>query len=81
VANHYVSTHPDSRFVQTLIAQRSTREARHLLRNYELIVDRGGRSTTTAIGSDEELLRILDERFELHFPEGTRFRFSANRAR
>jgi N-hydroxyarylamine O-acetyltransferase len=41
MANHYVSTHPSSRFVQTLTAQRSTPEARYILRNRELSFDYG----------------------------------------
>jgi N-hydroxyarylamine O-acetyltransferase len=74
MANYYVSTHPDSRFVQTLIAQRSTLEARYLLRNFDLIVDRHGQSTTTKLANQDELLRVLAEKFDLYFPAGTRFR-------
>jgi N-hydroxyarylamine O-acetyltransferase len=74
MANHYVSTHPESRFVQTLIAQRSTLEARYLLRNFDLIVDRAGASTTTTLRDQNELLTVLAEKFDLHFPSGTRFR-------
>jgi N-hydroxyarylamine O-acetyltransferase len=74
MANYYVSTHPESRFVQTLIAQRSTLEARYLLRNFDLIVDRHGQATTTAVANQDDLLRVLAEKFDLHFPAGTRFR-------
>ena len=41
MSNHYVSTHPDSRFVQTLTAQRVETGARYVLRNRTLTVDRG----------------------------------------
>jgi N-hydroxyarylamine O-acetyltransferase len=75
VANYYVSTHPESRFVQALIAQRSTLDTRYLLRNYDLIVDRGGQSAASRLRDDDELLSVLRESFDLPFPEGTRFRF------
>jgi N-hydroxyarylamine O-acetyltransferase len=73
-ANWYTSTHPDSRFVQTLTAQRSTPEARYLVRNREFVVSKPGQSTTRTIRDDDELLRVLAEVFDLHFPPGTRFR-------
>jgi N-hydroxyarylamine O-acetyltransferase len=73
MANHYVSTHPDSRFVQALIAQRSTPEARYLLRNLDLIVNRGGEETARTL-REEELPGVLAEQFDLHFEPGTRFR-------
>jgi N-hydroxyarylamine O-acetyltransferase len=73
-ANWYTSTHPDSRFVQTVTAQRSSPEARYTLRNREFVITEPGRSTTQIITNDDELLRILAEVFDLHFPPGTRFR-------
>jgi N-hydroxyarylamine O-acetyltransferase len=74
VANHYVSTHPDSRFVQTLVAQRSTTSERYLLRNLDFIVDRAGEANTKTLRDQDELLDVLAAKFELHFPTGTRFR-------
>ncbi len=74
VANHYVSTHPDSRFVQTLIAQRSTIAERYLLRNLDLITERPGESVTRTLRDQDELLDVLAEKFDLRFPAGTRFR-------
>jgi N-hydroxyarylamine O-acetyltransferase len=41
MANYYTSTHPSSRFVQTLTAQKTTPERRTVLRNRELTVDAG----------------------------------------
>jgi N-hydroxyarylamine O-acetyltransferase len=73
-ANWYTSTHPDSRFVRTVTAQRSTPQVRYTLRNRELVITEGDRSTTRTIADDEELLRVLAEIFDLHFPAGTRFR-------
>jgi N-hydroxyarylamine O-acetyltransferase len=73
VANYYVSTHPDSRFVQTLTAQQSTPEARYLLRNRDFSIARGTTTISRQITDDDELLRVLAESFGLLFPEGTRF--------
>ena len=72
MANHYTSTHPDSRFTQTLTAQRMTTEARYIIRNRELTVDRGETTTTHEV-APEEIVTILDETFGLSFPTGTRF--------
>lgn len=74
-ANHYVSTHPDSRFVQTLTVQRVSRNARTIMRNRELIVDRGTETSRRLLAGDDELLLVLAETFGLSFPDGTRFRF------
>jgi N-hydroxyarylamine O-acetyltransferase len=73
MANYYVSTHPASRFVQTLTAQLTTPEARYILQNRELTVLRDTGEVIRTIESDEELLRILAELFALEFPPGTRF--------
>ena len=74
-ANHYTSTHPDSRFVQTLTVQQPTPEARKVLRNRELAIDRGGAITRRRIADDAALLDVLEEVFDLRFPRGTRFPF------
>src|SRR5262245_8846095 len=79
VANHYVSTHPHSRFVQTLTVQRSTPEARYKLVNQEFSIDRGAEVVTRTLADDAELLGLLAETFGLHFPAGTRFRSQADR--
>ncbi len=75
MANHYVSTHPDSRFVQTLTVQLPTPEGRHILRNRELVFDRGNRVDSRLLADDEELLMVLEGTFGLRFPPGTRFRY------
>ena len=72
-ANHYMSTHPDSRFVQTLTVQLPTPEACHVLRNRELVLDRGANVTRRVLADDDELLVVLAEVFGLRFPAGTRF--------
>ena len=75
VANYYVSTHPDSRFVRALTVQLPTPERRQILRNRELMTDTGNALQTVVVASDEELLEILSTNFDLVFPAGTRFRF------
>jgi N-hydroxyarylamine O-acetyltransferase len=72
VANHYTSTHPDSRFTQTLTAQLSSPERSLILRGYELIEMTPADETVTTIEPDR-LLEVLATRFTLMFPDGTRF--------
>lgn len=74
MANHYVSTHPNSRFVQTLAVQRQTLDACYLLRNRELTVIRDGKSEVRGALDDDALLSVLAETFGLVFPPGTKFR-------
>ncbi len=78
MANYYTSTHPDSRFLRTLTVQRATPEGRHILRDRELLLDRGAHEpavTSRTIADDDELLAVLAETFGLWFPTGTRFRY------
>ena len=72
MANHYVSTFPTSRFVQTLTVQLPTPGARYLLQGYEYRVVRGSVTESQMI-NDEDLLQALTEIFGLNFPMGTRF--------
>jgi len=74
VANHFTSTHPDSRFVRTLFVQTVSTEARCALHNRDLVVDRGDVVTTTGGLDDDALLDALDRTFGLTFPSATRFR-------
>ena len=76
MANHYTSTHPDSRFTQLLIAQRMTTQARFTLRNRELTIDDGSAVTSRSLADDGEILRTLDDTFGLVFAPGTRFNFA-----
>src|SRR4030095_7939293 len=75
-ANWYTSTHPNSRFVQTLTAQRLGADARFALRNRELITDRGETVTSRTLQDHAEILAVLAESFGLEFPPGTTFRFN-----
>ena len=73
LGNYFTSTHPESRFVTDLIAQRITADLRLALTATELTEIRADKTTTTSVESDEALLEILAERFGLSFPPGTRF--------
>jgi len=68
MSNHYVSTFPESRFVQTLTAQRITPDARYLLRNRLLTIDRGIDIETRELRSREEVLQVLEDVFRLPLP-------------
>lgn len=75
VVNHYLSTHPNSRFVQTLTVQLPGPQKRMILRNRKLVEDRGAgvRLESRTLADDEELLRVPQGSFGLSFPPGTRF--------
>lgn len=75
VVNHYLSTHPNSRFVQTLTVQLPGPHKRLILRNHKLVEDRGAgvKLESRTLADDEELLRVLRQSFGLAFPPGTRF--------
>lgn len=73
LASYYVSTHPDSPFVQRLTVQLPTPEARYVLRQRDFVIDRGDAISQRTIASDEELLDLLATRFGLRFPPETRF--------
>ncbi len=73
MANHFTSTFPASPFVNNLIAQRSWPDRRLVLRNRDLTLREGGVTTTETIRDPEHLLAVLNERFGLAFPAGTRF--------
>jgi N-hydroxyarylamine O-acetyltransferase len=77
VANYYVSTHPDSRFTQTLTVQRSTPEGRYILRDREFTVVRDEVVNSHPVKDEEELLSLLAGTFGLEFPSETRFRVPA----
>ena len=72
-ANHYVSTHPDSRFVQTLTVQRVEPEMRYVLKNFELVVSTPSGDTRRTLDSSPELIELLATQFGLYFPTDTQF--------
>jgi N-hydroxyarylamine O-acetyltransferase len=73
VANWYTSTHPESRFVQSLTAQLPAPEARHILRNRTYVIDNGTEQRMREVQSHQELLELLRKVFHLDFPEDITF--------
>jgi len=73
MANHYTSTHPESRFLRTLTAQLPGPEVRRILRNRAYAELRGDQAEGRELAT-EELLPILRETFGIELPEGARFR-------
>ena len=71
--NHYVSTHPDSRFVQTLTVQRVAPQSRRVLRNTILTTTTPAGDTCHTLRDGAELLTVLAEEFGLSFPPETQF--------
>jgi N-hydroxyarylamine O-acetyltransferase len=69
VANHYVSTHPDSFFVNHLNVARTTSDSRLGLRNHEFTVRRMGHEPERrTLGSVAEIRRILENEFLIRLP-------------
>jgi N-hydroxyarylamine O-acetyltransferase len=73
LANHYTSTHADSRFLTTLTAQLPGPEVRRILRNRAYAELRGEQAEGRELAA-EEVLPMLREVFGLDVPEGARFR-------
>ena len=78
LGNFYCSSHPDSRFVQTLIVQLASSDRRVMLKNWEFIEIEAGGQRPQKVAGDEHLLELLRERFGLQFPAGTKFGFKEN---
>jgi N-hydroxyarylamine O-acetyltransferase len=74
MANHFTSTHPSSRFVQTLTVQLATAKGRNILRGRELTLISGNDVSNRNIDHEEELLHVLVDVFGLSFSPGVRFR-------
>jgi N-hydroxyarylamine O-acetyltransferase len=73
VANWYTSTHPESRFVQTLTAQLPTPQARHILRNKTYVIQTSEGEQSHELQSRKELFELLAGIFRLPFPPDTTF--------
>lgn len=71
VANHYVSTHPASRFVNNLMLGRTTADRRLSLFNRELTVRRTGQEPERRNLLDvAELRHVVEQEFLLQIPAG-----------
>jgi N-hydroxyarylamine O-acetyltransferase len=79
MANYYTSTHPESRFVTSVMAARPTADGRHFaVRGRHVSVRKGDDMVEERDLSDDGLLDVLRERFGLDFPAGSRFRALAH---
>ena len=74
VGNWFTSTHPESRFVRTLTAQRMIGDTRHVLRNLSYSVARAGGDWQTQTVTRAELVPLLRDVFGLDVPDDARFR-------
>ena len=72
MANWFTSTYPQSPFVRTLTAQRSTRAARWVLRYPSLMTIGESESVTREVGR-HELIEVLREVFTIDLPGDTVF--------
>ena len=79
--NHFCSTWPQSSFVQFVTAQLPLENVRIVLRGDELSTADASGVRTEKIEGDAGLLQVLRERFDLHFPDSTRFRPLHDQAR
>jgi len=73
VANHYTSTHPESRFVKTLTAQLPGPQVRRILRNRAYAEIRGEAVEGREL-APEEVLPMLRDTFGILVPQGARFK-------
>lgn len=73
MGNWYTSTHPESRFVKTLTAQRILPDGRRVLRGLDYTVVRGGEVEHRVL-EIAEIPGVLREDFGLEIPDGTAFR-------
>ncbi|MCC7487155.1 MAG: arylamine N-acetyltransferase [Burkholderiales bacterium] len=76
MANYYVSTHPESRFLATVVAQASTTALRRMLRGLELTEDDGAAVSTRLLAGEAELLQVLAADFGIRLPAGMRLPFA-----
>ncbi len=74
VANWFTCAHPQSPFRHNLRASRTLADRRYTLVNSDFTLRHAdGRVERRTIATADELLAILAEYFDLHFPPGTRF--------
>jgi N-hydroxyarylamine O-acetyltransferase len=74
VLNHFVSTHPTSHFLTTLMAARRTTNGRYALMNDELSEYRDGRRLQRKLGSAAEIERALSDLFQIVLPNNVELR-------
>jgi len=73
MANYYTSTHADSPFPRMLIVQLPTPEARYMLKDGELVVERAVGVERRPLADDADIRAVLAATFGLRVPAGTAF--------
>ncbi|MDX8468449.1 arylamine N-acetyltransferase [Mesorhizobium sp. VK23B] len=74
VSSHFLSTHPGSHFLSTLVAARALPDRRYGLRNNRLSVHHlGGRSEQREIASVSELADVLENELAIVIPDRAAF--------
>lgn len=69
VANHYLSTHPNSHFRHGVTAARAIPEARYALRNTHLSIHRRDGSEQRELADVAELKEVLGDLFQITVPD------------
>ena len=74
ISSHFLSTHPDSHFLSTVIAARALPDRRYALRNNRLSTHHiGGRTEQREIATVAELADVLESQLEIVIPDRTAF--------
>ena len=74
LGNWFTSTHPPSRFKLNLALALADEDRRYAILNREFITRHAdGRVEKRELATPDELLEVLAQHFDLHFPPGTRF--------
>lgn len=74
VSSHFLSTHPDSHFLSTVIAARALPDRRYALRNNRLSTHHlGGRTEQREIATAAELAEVLESQLEIVMPDRAAF--------
>lgn len=74
VVNHFVSTHPSSHFLSSIIAARALLDRRYALRNNRLSTHHlGGRTEQREITTAAELANILESQLDIIIPDRAAF--------
>jgi len=74
VASHFLSTHPSSHFLSTLVAARALPDRRYALRNNRLSVHHiGGRTEQREIATATELADVLEKQLAIILPDRAAF--------
>ncbi|RJT31397.1 arylamine N-acetyltransferase [Mesorhizobium waimense] len=74
VSSHFLSTHPDSHFLSTVIAARALPDRRYALRNNRLSTHHlGGRTEQREIATAAEVADVLESQLDIVIPDRAAF--------